>query len=289
MPRFSSSPLAAAAGKLFAAPNLILAMYRAVASTYYVSEVAGNMLMYNDCSRLCDLLGSFLSDQSSKDRSSRLPAHRRPSANLKIEDDVKSLEGFGKRAYGKEMESQRTIIRDLLESAQNFENCTVQPFARECDNAISMTVDRIREVNNQWQDTLSNSARLQSLGSLLSTVITKMINDIEDMEDISEDQSQRLKHFCDEIANLKVLFAQTQDGGVSGDMTGIYTPNWFKFQYLSEILASSLADIKYLWTDSELKLEFRADEVTQLIKALFAESDYRRDAIKTIDKNASRW
>lgn len=264
-------------------------MYRAVASTYYVSEIAGNMLMYNDCSRLCDLLVSFLSDQSAKDKSSNLPVPKRPSTHLKLNEDVKALEGFGKRAYGKEMESQRTIVRDLLESAQNFENCTVQPFARECDNAISMTVDRIREVNNNWKDTLSHSARLQSLGSLLSTVITKMINDIEDMEDISEDQSQRLKHFCEEVSKLQDLFVQKQDDGGSRSMVGIYTPNWLKFQYLSEVMASSLADIKYMWTNEGLNLEFGPDEIIQLIKALFAESDYRRDAIKSIDRNASRW
>ena len=65
-------------------------------------------------------------------------------------------------------------------------------------------------------------------------------------------------------------------------MTGVYVPNWFKFQYLAEILESSLADIKWMWTEGELKLEFEAREVVDLIEALFAESDYRRRAIREI-------
>ncbi|KAJ9645135.1 ribosome biogenesis protein ytm1 [Coniosporium tulheliwenetii] len=186
-----------------------------------------------------------------------------------------------------EMESQRTILRDLLDTAQGFSNSTIHPFAAECDNAISMTVDRIREVNKQWKDVLSRSALLQSLGSLLSTVTNKMMNDIKDMSDISEEESKRLKHFCDEIGKLNDLFMQERPDGEKADMTGVYTPNWLKFQYLAEILESSLADIKWMWTEGELKLEFDADEIIELIEALFAESPYRRSAIAEI-RRASR-
>jgi len=74
-----------------------------------------------------------------------------------------------------------------------------------------------------------------------------------------------------------------QDGRRQGrDMTGVYTPNWFKFVYLAEILESSLADIKYLWQEGELKLEFQFGEVVDLVEALFADSEYRRKAIAEI-------
>ncbi|EOD49317.1 putative centromere kinetochore protein zw10 protein [Neofusicoccum parvum UCRNP2] len=112
-----------------------------------------------------------------------------------------------------------------------------------------------------------------------------MIVDIEDMSDISEEESKRLRDFCTRVSALSDLFVQPQQ---QGDMTGVYTPNWFKFQYLGEILESSLADIKYLWTEGELKLEYGADEVVDLIEALFADSDYRRRAIADIKRTAVR-
>jgi protein transport protein DSL1/ZW10 len=266
----------------------MLAMYRATAAKHYSNDVAGNMLIYNDCTRIADQLRQMLDAQAEKDKQSDSPQAMRPSALLYLENDIKAIEGFGKRAYGTEMESQRTIIRDILDGAQGFIHCTEHPFAAVCDEAVAATLDRMREVHRNWKGILSHSALLQSVGSILAAVTGKMIMDIEDMNDISEEASQRLRHFCLEIGKISDLFVAADGSHGSGDLTSIYAPNWFKFQYLSEILDGSLADIKYLWTDGELRLEFEADEVIDLIKALFAESDHRRRAISEIRRTATR-
>ena len=57
---------------------------------------------------------------------------------------------------------------------------------------------------------------------------------------------------------------------------------WFKFQYMGELLEASLADIRYLWGEGELKLEFDADELVDLIEALFADSEHRRRTISEV-------
>jgi centromere/kinetochore protein ZW10 len=184
------------------------------------------------------------------------------------------------------MESQRTIIRDMLDGAQGFSNCNAEPFASACESAVSITEERLRDVHKQWASILSRSALLQSSASLLSTALGKMIMEIEEIQDIGEEESKKLRQLCDEMSKVKDLFMQEHaEGGETSDMTGIYCPNWFKFQYLGELLESSLADIKYLWTEGELRLEFEADEVTDLIEALFADSDYRRKAIADIRRS----
>ncbi|CAG5175650.1 uncharacterized protein ALTATR162_LOCUS8164 [Alternaria atra] len=287
-PELVKSAIAPASGGLYAIPSLLLAMYRATAVMHYSKDIASNMLIYNDCQRLSDRLQLFLQEQAEKDKTSTLPQHLQPSRRLKpmLESDIKTIDGFGKRAYGREMESQRQIIRDHLEDAQGFQGCTNVPFATVCDDAIATTIDRIGDVKRQWQNVLSHSALLQSLGSLVSAVLTKFINDVEDMSDIAEDESRKLHGYCVSLATLSQHF-QTEDGnGETRDMAGIYTPNWFKFQYLSEILDSSLADIKYFWTDGELKLEMEAEEVVGLIEALFAPSDHRRRAIAEIRRTS---
>ncbi|KAF2657325.1 hypothetical protein K491DRAFT_595152 [Lophiostoma macrostomum CBS 122681] len=284
----AKSAIAPASGGLFVIPSLLMAMYRATAAAHYSKDVAGNMLIYNDCTRLSDRLRTYLQEQVETDKSSSLPAHLRPSLRLNLDEDLGSIEMFGKRAYGREMESQRTIVRDLLDGAQGFQTCTAQPFATECDNAIAMTIDRIEEVKRQWQNVLSHSALLQSLGSLVSTALTKFIDDIQELADIAEDESRKLHSYCVSLASLSSLFQTENGAGEPQDMTSIYTPNWFKFQYLSEILDSSLADIRYFWTDGELKLEMEAQEVVDLIKALFAESDYRHKAIAEIRRTTLR-
>lgn len=287
-PELVGSAIAPASGGLFAIPSLLLAMYRATAATHYSRDIAANMLIYNDCTRLSDRLRALAAEQAEKDKSSSLAPHLKLSVRLKakLDADIRAIEGFGKRAYGREMESQRTILRDHLDAAQGFSSCTKMPFAAECDNAIAMTIDRIADVKNAWKPVLSHSALLQSLGSLVSTALSKFIADIEDMSDIAEDESKKLRGYCVSLSSLSHLF-MTEDGeGMERDMTSVYTPNWFKFQYLSEILDSSLADIKYMWTDGELKLEMEVDEVLDLIKALFAESEYRRRAIADIRRVA---
>jgi centromere/kinetochore protein ZW10 len=283
-PELVKSAIAPASGGLYMIPSLLLAMYRATAAMHYSKDVAGNMLIYNDCQRLSDRLRIFLIEQTEKDTASALPQHLQPSVRLKpkLEADIKSIDGFGKRAYGREMEAQRQIIKDHLEDAQGFQGCTNIPFATVCDDAIATTIDRIGDVKRQWQNVLSQSALMQSLGSLVSTALTKFINDVEDMSDIAEEESKKLHSYCVSLITLGQHFQTTDDNGEVREMASIYTPNWFKFEYLREILDSSLADIRYFWTDGGLKLELEGEEVVGLIEALFAPSDHRRRAIAEI-------
>ena len=257
---------------LLALPTLALAMFRATAPSYY-----GAFASLTDIHRYNDSL--YIAE--------RLRALMIPPNMPNIESDIKAMEKFAKMAYSKEMETQRIIVWDLLEGAQGFTSCTQFPYSQEIENAVSSVVDRLRTLYAQWKPILSTSALMQSLGSLVTMVISKVISSIEEMDDISESESQRLTAFCQQIATLEDLFlctpptSSTADQGVV-PMAAVYVANWLRFQYLINILESSLVDIKFLWTEGELSLEFSADEVVDLIKALFAESAHRRGAIAAI-------
>ena len=244
-------------------------MYRAGASISYSLNPSGNMFLYNDSLWLAERLQE-LSEKHAK-------------AQLQLTADIQALSTLSKRAYGKEMESQRTILSDMLDGAQGLVQCTEPPFAQECDLAITSAVERVRDLHVQWEPILSHSALLQSLGSLLSTLITKMIVDVEDMSDISEPESQQLAIFCSRVASLENLFLphmrSRERVEAVASLTAVYTPGWLKFQYLTNILESSLADIKFLWEEGELSLEFDVNEVVELVEALFADTEHRRRAI----------
>lgn len=254
-----------------ALPTLILAMFRATAPTFYTLKLnAGHMYLYNDSMFLAEQIRNIVEERKFN----------------RLSSDVDGLEKFGKLSYSKEMQTQRTILIDLLDGAQGFGNCSQQPFLGECENAVSATVDRIRDVYKEWKSILSHSALLQSVGSLLSTVINKIIVDVEDLGDISEPESQRLVSFCNQVTTLEALFMPETSGDTEAvPMTAVYVRNWLKFQYLINILESSLADIKFLWLEGELRLEFSPEEVIDLIEALFAESEHRRRAIAEIRRS----
>lgn len=193
------------------------------------------------------------------------------------------MERFARGAYAREMDTQRTILGDLFDGVQGF---TI-PYTEQIEEAIAATGDRLRQVHAEWSPILSTSALLQSTGALLSYVLSKVITDIEEMDDISEAQSQRLSNFCAQLAKLEDLFLsrpsdESQAGQEPMHMVAVYCSSWLKFQYLVNILDSNLQDIKYLWTEGELSLEFTREEVVDLIEALFSESSHRRSAIATI-------
>lgn len=273
--------IASAATGLYSLPTLVIATFRALAPSSYatVSTLPGtsNMYMYNDASYLAEALSSFSASHSSQDQTSR----------LRLDADISALQAFARRAYGREMDAQRTILRDLLDGVQGFTNSTQAPFAAACADAISATVARVREVAEAWTGVLGRGTLLQSLGSLLGTIVTKTIIEIEELDDIAEVESVQLRGFVAEICGLRDLFTTTADGveGDSQDMTAVYTPQWLKFQYLGELLEASLADIKYLWQEGELSLEFEQDEVIDLLTALFSDSDYRRRAIADVRRS----
>ncbi|KAJ9200695.1 hypothetical protein DTO164E3_1451 [Paecilomyces variotii] len=268
---FTTSRVASSAAGLLALPTLILAMFRATAPTFYTLKLnAGHMYLYNDSMFLAEQIRNIVEEHKFN----------------RLSSDVDGLEKFGKLSYSKEMQTQRTILIDLLDGAQGFGNCSQQPFLGECENAVSATVDRIRDVYKEWKSILSHSALLQSVGSLLSTVINKIIVDVEDLGDISEPESQRLVSFCNQVTTLEALFMPETSGDTEAvPMTAVYVRNWLKFQYLINILESSLADIKFLWLEGELRLEFSPEEVIDLIEALFAESEHRRRAIAEIRRS----
>ena len=275
-PKYSVLKSIAPSSGLLALPTFVLAMFRATAPSYYTASLSNwNMHLYNDSMYIAEKLRKAASG----------------TELTMIRSDCDSLEKFAKTAYGREMDVQRTILVDLLDGAQGFTSCTQPPYLKQCEDAVSSVVDRIRQVYQEWSPILSHSALLQSVGSLLSKVIDKMIQDIEDMEDITELESQRLASFCAQISELSELFVaaeQPASGTEAVPLTAVYVSNWLRFQYLANILESSLVDIKYLWTEGELSLEFSAEEVIDLIRALFAESPNRRNAIADIRRSKSR-
>ena len=272
-----SNPKVSAFKLSFVHGGMVLIMHH----HHYANDINGSMFLYNDSMYLGEQLRAYI--KHSQERQSY-----RSSALSVIESDIAALMTFGKRAYGKDMESKRTTLIDLLDGAQGFSNCTQEPFASECDLAISSVIDFLRQIHGQWSRVLSRSASLQSTGSLLTTITNKIIVDIEDMSDISEPESQRLVSFCKSIVTLEDLFMPEQIEGSLEEpvpLTVGYTPIWLKFQYLTHILDSTLADIKYLWNEGELSRDFGADEVVDLIEALFADSTHRRTAIAEIRRS----
>jgi len=242
-------------------PTLVLAMFRAISQNHYQTLGLSNMNLYNDSLYLIDRLDTLT------------------TANVGITIDTQSVQKFARSVYTAELSIQRTIVHDLLDSAQGFVSCTKPPYAAVCDNAISSVTDHLRSMYTQWQPILSPSHLHQAIGNLLNGVMNKIIQDIQDMDDISELESQKLVSFCERVSALQDLFVP--QGGTTSQIA-FHVASYFRFGYLQEILGGTLLHIKELWEEGGLSTEFDKEEVVDLIKALFAESNHRRNAIYAI-------
>ncbi|KAI9660874.1 MAG: ribosome biogenesis protein ytm1 [Trizodia sp. TS-e1964] len=285
--KFQFTPIFPAAPNLLTLPTQVLEMYRSSSPSIYSQDVNGNLLLFNDARWLAQQLRIF-----SRSHAIRVNyPDSRLQGKLKLDSDLQSLESFAKRAYENEIETERTKLGKLISEANGFTCCTVQPYSITCEKSINSIVDRMLHTNSRWKSILPRSVLLQALGTLLSTITQQIVIDVEDMTDISEPESEMLTKFFSQISQLADIFIP--DGQIYSperlSPVASFSPGWLKFQYLANILESPLVDIKYLWSEAGLSLEFTAEEVVDLIEALFAKSDHRKKAIAEIRKTPPKY
>ncbi|KAF5674199.1 Centromere kinetochore zw10 like [Fusarium heterosporum] len=270
------APVAATAPGLFGLPTFALALFRAISPYYYSLTEGGNMYLYNDAMYLAEKLSEFADDW--KKREELTPRARNM---LRLDNDVKSLQGFANRSYANEMNIQKTILRDFLGGAQSLMQ------QDEMESCVELATARIRAMASIWKSILARSVWTQALGSLSDALATKLITDVLEMSSIGQDEAYNIAKLIATATELDDLFLPSAMTGTAsaGDevpQTAQYAPSWLRLKYLSEVLQSNLNEVRYLWFESELSLYFSAPEVIDLIEASFEANARTRDTIREI-------
>lgn len=162
----------------------------------------------------------------------------------------------------------------------------------------------IRTTSETWKKVLSYSAWASAVGSLVNAVAKKIISDIFDRDDLGADEANLIAELIVKVTALDDLFVPDSkslqgSGGKNGSrstdndtmdlgtapLTARFADKWLKMQYLGEVLQSNLANIRYLWFESGLSLEFTKDEVVDLILLSFENNPQVRGLIKEIKES----
>lgn len=204
----SSSPVAKAAPGLFALPTLILAMFRAVGPYYYALYPGGNMFLYNDSMYLAECLSDLVAtwkDQQSK--SYREDLSDRARALLRLDNDISVLTSFAVRAYGNELATQKTIVRDLLGGAQNFLQ-DPSPQGAVDAGTVELVAGHIEQVaQHTWKEVLAPSVWYQATGQLCDEAARKFVADVLDMPGIGQDDAYAIAGMIESlVGKLDRLF-----------------------------------------------------------------------------------
>ena len=116
------------------------------------------------------------------------------------------------------------------------------------------------------------------LCQLVDAIFVRVLREMEDLQDISEQESNRLAELCRKLMD-------TASNVLHGSETDV--PTYFKFAYLPDILQGSLADIEYLLFDNEsgsALADYTRDEMNLLVRALFADTPQRRRLLDRIQR-----
>ena len=157
----------------------------------------------------------------------------------------------------------------------------------DMEACIDSAVARIRSMAIMWEDILARSVWCQAVGSLIEVLAVKIINDVMDMNSISQDEAYSAARMIRNVTELDDLFLpsklsgrETEEGEVAATMQ--YAASWLRLQYLSEVLQSNLNEVRYLWFESELSLSFSAEEVVELVNMSFEENARSKEVVREI-------
>ncbi|KAJ7334235.1 hypothetical protein DFH08DRAFT_302683 [Mycena albidolilacea] len=146
----------------------------------------------------------------------------------------------------------------------------------ECETAVSRVVQDIKRLAQQWKGILNKSKYYTAIGMVTEAALSRVLEDILALPDITEVESHRLSELCRMLHALEALFIEDQEPFVVA-----YVPSWLKFSYLSELLEASMVDISYLF-DSGALVDFEVDELVRLVRALFADTALRTNTINKL-------
>ncbi|ODQ51728.1 hypothetical protein SAICODRAFT_20390 [Saitoella complicata NRRL Y-17804] len=261
--QYAESPVAGAVMSYPTLPSHILALWRALIPE---SEKTSAMLRYNDCMYIHEQL-HIISEEDIF-----------PGFNL--DEDAEMIKELGQRYYSLELTKQRTHIETTLASVDGFGSTAEPANYAQGKTAIDSVVDLVRKLEGEWKGVLRQSALWQSLGVLVDAAVEKFTAEVQDIIDISEEDSKILVEFATSLASLEDLFIpSTSDYNTS--TVAFYCEHWLKFRYLAELLEASMADIMYLFREGAL-IDFEREELIRLIEALFADTEVRRRNIGEI-------
>ncbi|WVW81452.1 hypothetical protein I302_103446 [Kwoniella bestiolae CBS 10118] len=235
--------------------------YRALLPTHFANQLRDvpnlAMQVFNDC--------IYLSDLTSQLAVAELEGEKERLLDLS-EHVFESLIGF-----------QRDSMMESLDEMDGLQGTHEDRVFKRDERTLKGLVGGLESLDRVIRPVLPSSKRLEITSYLTSSLIHRLTNDVLGLEDITEVESNRLTELFKLVYPLEHLF--DGDGGVVRWVGG----GWLKFCYISEILQASLVDITYL-IDSGSLIDFTPDELTGLVRALFAHSEKRDSVIERIER-----
>jgi centromere/kinetochore protein ZW10 len=148
------------------------------------------------------------------------------------------------------VEEQFVGLASVLDGARHFVDMSHDSFYHQAEDSVRTAVSQLETtaadtkvgglaplIADPYQSVLVNDQYFILLGSLVESVVTRLLDDIVALDDITEVESERISSILSLVETLDHLF-QSPLGDVS--TIAAHVPHWLKFCYLKEILVSCM-------------------------------------------------
>ncbi|XP_012276555.1 centromere/kinetochore protein zw10 homolog [Orussus abietinus] len=198
--------------------------------------------------------------------------------NITYADQTTLLRKIGSQCFLEHMLYQRNIIIDILRESGLSTLGQVSKLLANTERALRQCIRQLELLRTVWLEVLPTNIYCRAVGCIMNTMIEDLIMKVVSAEDIPVDVA----------TELVTLFNMLLDRGPSifPDPKTIehHVRKWRKLTELIKVLEASLKEIQDRWADGKgpLAEAFNAQQVKQLIRALFQNTERRAALLSTI-------
>ncbi|XP_041352899.1 centromere/kinetochore protein zw10 homolog [Gigantopelta aegis] len=213
---------------------------------------------------------------------SKLP----PALNTTFLDMVPKIRRIGTESFIHQMNLQKEQLLEYLHGADGFANVADNERLFAVERAIKQVLHLLNHLQNVWQDVLPISVYRKAIGMLVNVFVEEITESIIALEDISSDDARQLSLILSGVVGkVGPMFDTTDEKASNADVElQRNVPNWRKFKELQLVINGSLHEIVDRWAEKKGPLAdvFSANELKQLIRALFQNTDRRAAVLAKI-------
>merc|ERR1711962_123376 len=193
-------------------------------------------------------------------------------------DIVPRLREVAGEIMKKSMRIQRDTVISTLGNAGINNAGSERRLSSGVDQAVRQFLHHLSHLQKVWQPVFPTDIYHKCIGTLLNAGLDEIIQRIVRLTDIS---IEVLEQYCSLLDQI-VLKAPGLFSAETSPVT--YVKKWSKFKELIVVLDSGLSVIEDRWGEGNgvLAKEFSAEEIKQLIKAIFQNTERRATVLSKI-------
>ncbi|CAG8543014.1 3731_t:CDS:10, partial [Acaulospora morrowiae] len=267
--------------RLYQATLDLFDLYRAIMPVYhsedFVNDPSLTMLFRNDCVWLADQLITVQDDYINC--LSSLDSNNLDGGNNKIlyNEAADRLRELGSEWWDIQLDKQKSLFRKDLDEMGGVQQSANDERFEICQRTMNKIVDKMNHLSRILKGILLPTEYYSILGILVDEVLTIMIENLEDLYDISAEESNQLNLIYSRLLILENIFNKNKPNTIENNVK-----SWNKFRQITDILVLSFAEIMNRFRASELDC-FTTKELEGLICALFADTELRERNLQEIN------